>query len=127
MISLKKRTGPVAPEPRSIPTASTIKTVKRYRKAKQPTSLAVLRAVRQDGSLFIVRGQPARTLAALVEAGSQGVTAQEVASWAFRLAAYVHTLRTVHLLPIETLREPHETGWHGRYVLHAKIALGGVL
>lgn len=127
MIRPQKRTGPGAAEPRSFPTATTTETAKPYRKAKRPTSQAMLRAIRQDGTLFIVRGQPARTLAALVEAGAQGVTAQEVAGWAFRLAAYVHTLRTVHLLPIETLREPHDTGWHGRYVLHAKIALGGVL
>lgn len=127
MMTLKTRTGPVAPEPRSIPTASTIATPNGYRKAKAQTSRAILRAVRQDGSLFIVRGQPARTLAALVEAGPHGVTAQEVAGWAFRLAAYVHTLRTEHSLPIETLQEPHENGWHARYVLHAKIALGGML
>lgn len=127
MTSPQKRTGPVAPEPRSIPTACTTETAERYRKAKRPTSRVMLRATRQDGSYFFVRGQTAKALAALVHAGASGVTAQEVAGWSYRFAAYVHTLRTIHSLPIETLHEQHDNGWHGRYVLHATIAIGRVL
>ena len=72
---------------------------------------------------FVVRGQVAKTLLALVRAGKRGVTALEVATWAFRLSAYVHDLRHNFGLAIEMVREPHENGWHGRYVLHTTITL----
>jgi hypothetical protein len=68
-------------------------------------------------------GQVAKALAALVRAGAAGVTALEVSSWAYRLGAYVHTLRREFGLAIETVREPHEGGWHGRYVLHSPVVL----
>ena len=70
------------------------------------------------GRIAISARQPKRALAALISAGSQGVTALELSSWAYRLGAYVHTLRHDYGLAIETLREPHKGGWHGRYVLH---------
>lgn len=69
-----------------------------------------------------VRGQTARAILALSRAGSDGVTALELSSWAFRLAHYVMELRR-HGLDIETVREPHPGGWHGRYVLHTPIEL----
>ena len=76
-----------------------------------------------DGA-FTVTGQVAKALAALLSAGAAGVTALEVNSWAYRLGAYVHTLRHDYGLAIETVREPHEGGWHGRYVLRSPVSIG---
>jgi hypothetical protein len=72
---------------------------------------------------FTATGQVAKALAALVAAGARGVTALEVNSWAYRLGAYVHLLRHDCGLAIETVREPHEGGWHGRYVLRCRVTL----
>lgn len=72
---------------------------------------------------FITTGQVAKALSALVAAGTRGVTALEVNSWAYRLGAYVHSLRHDCGLSIETVREPHEGGWHGRYVLRSPVTL----
>lgn len=72
---------------------------------------------------FVVTGQTARALVALVRAGKAGVTALEVNSWAYRLGAYVHRLRHENGLAIETVREPHDGGWHGRYVLRCAVVL----
>lgn len=72
---------------------------------------------------FMVAGQVGKALSALVKAGAAGVTALEVSSWAYRLGAYVHTLRHDFGLEIETCREPHEGGWHARYVLHSPVSI----
>lgn len=82
-------------------------------------------SIRAEGPAgrFTVTGQVARALVALVKAGARGVTALEVNSWAYRLGAYVHTLRHDSGLAIETLREPHENGWHARYVLHSPVTV----
>lgn len=77
------------------------------------------------GRIAISARQPRRALAALIKAGSQGVTALELSSWAYRLGAYGHTLRHDYGLAIETLREPHDGGWHGRYVLHTPCQIVG--
>ena len=77
------------------------------------------------GRIAIRARQPRRALAALINAGSKGVTALELSSWAYRLGAYVHTLRHDYGLAIETLREPHDGGWHGRYVLHTPCQIIG--
>jgi hypothetical protein len=82
----------------------------------------VLRAIGPDGA-FTVTGQTAKALASLMVAGKRGITALEVNSWAYRLGAYVHQLRHQHGLAIETQREPHEGGWHGRYVLRSIVTL----
>ena len=89
----------------------------------KPRTRAALQAIGPDGLAFTVKGQTAKALRALVEAGVTGVTALEVTTWALRLAAYVHDLRKRHGLTIETLREGHEGGWHGRYVLRAAVRL----
>ena len=89
----------------------------------KPRTRAALQAIGPDGLAFTVKGQLAKALRALVEAGVTGVTALEVTTWALRLAAYVHDLRKRHGLAIETLREGHEGGWHGRYVLRAAVRL----
>ena len=73
--------------------------------------------------LFHVTGQVAKALEALVARGAAGVTSLEVASWAYRLGAYVHNLRRDYGLAIETVREPHEGGWHGRYVLRSAVTI----
>ena len=77
------------------------------------------------GRIAISARQPRRALAALIKAGSKGVTALEISSWAYRLGAYVHTLRHDYGLTIETLRETHDGGWHGRYVLHTPCQIIG--
>ena len=77
------------------------------------------------GRIAISARQPRRALAALINAGSQGITALEISSWAYRLGAYVHILRHDYGLAIETLREPHDGGWHGRYVLHTPCRIIG--
>ena len=82
----------------------------------------VVRAIGPDGP-FTVKGQTAKSLLALVTAGAKGVTALEAASWALRLAAYCHDLRTKHRLAIETVREDHEGGWHGRHVLRSPVQI----
>ncbi|WP_161978429.1 winged helix domain-containing protein [Sphingomonas oligophenolica] len=75
------------------------------------------------GGVIVVRGQVARTLRELVKAGSLGLTSLECGTWAYRLAAYVHELRRDHDLIVETVREDHEGGWHGRYVLRSPVRL----
>lgn len=83
--------------------------------------------IRDDGGpTFVVSGQTAKAIRALVHAGSQGVTAQEVAGWAYRFAAYCHDLRK-RGLEIETQREAHKGGWHGRHVLHTPVRLEPIL
>jgi hypothetical protein len=83
----------------------------------------VVRIIRDDGAPpFTVSGQTAKAIRALVLAGKQGVTAQEVAGWAYRFAAYCHELRKLGL-DIETIREAHDGGWHGRHVLHTAVRL----
>jgi hypothetical protein len=47
----------------------------------------------------------------------------EVSSWAFRLAAYIHLLRTEYGLDIATVSEPHEGGKHARYFLRDDVRL----
>lgn len=77
------------------------------------------------GCIAINARQLRRALAALIKAGSKGVTALELSSWAYRLGAYVHILRHDYGLTIETLRERHDGGWHGRYVLHTPCQIIG--
>ena len=77
----------------------------------------------QGARPFIVRGQVAKALIALVSAGDDGVSALEVASWAYRLAAYCHELRTRYGLAIRTEREEHSGGWHGRHVLETPVRI----
>lgn len=74
-----------------------------------------------------VRGQTAKALLALAEAGDRGVTALECGTWAYRLAAYTHFLRRDYGLSIRTDREDHEGGWHGRHVLETPVRIVRVL
>jgi hypothetical protein len=72
---------------------------------------------------FVVRGQTAKALIALVASGDRGVTALEVSTWAFRFAAYCHLLRRDFGLSICTEREDHPGGWHGRHVLETPVRI----
>ena len=90
-------------------------------RAKAVEKLQV-RALGPDGP-FLVAGQVAKALLALVAAGATGRTALEVASWAYRFGAYVWTLRHGYGLNIETRREEHEGGWHARYVLACPVTV----
>jgi len=73
--------------------------------------------------VFSVFGQQAKALKALVNAKKKGITALEVAGWAYRLASYCHILRSTHGLNIRTDKEKHESGWHARYVLQTDVTI----
>ncbi len=77
----------------------------------------------KQSRLINVTGRPAQTLVALVKAGSKGITALEMSSWAYRLGAYIHILRRDYGLDIQTLKEKHPGGWHARYVLHTPVEI----
>lgn len=92
--------------------------------SKQATPRRLTVKARAIGlSYFTVRGQTARTLLALVDAGPKGNTALEVSSWALRFAAYCHDLKHKHGLTIRTDREEHPGGWHGRHVLETPVEI----
>lgn len=79
-----------------------------------------------NGRMREVEGQCARALLALVSAGADGVTAIDVGGWAYRLAAYTHTLRKRHGLVVTTEREAHPGGWHGRHVLCTPVRIHSI-
>ena len=83
---------------------------------------SIIRAIGPDGP-FTVRGQTGKSLKALVSAGDAGVTALEVTCWALRFSAYCWDLRHKHGLIIDTLREKHDGGWHGRHVLRSRVRI----
>jgi hypothetical protein len=77
-----------------------------------------------DGSPFITSGQEAKTHLLLQEKGALGVVAYDFRGGPpFRLPAYTWSLMRNHGLTIETRREKHECGWHGRFVLHTPIEI----
>lgn len=84
------------------------------------------RYVEGEARHFELTGRLAQTVWYLIEAGTEGVTALEMSSWALRLGAYVHVLRHEYGLDITTAREEHEGGWHGRYVLHTPVEIIGI-
>lgn len=80
--------------------------------------------VGEDGQRQItVTGQKARALLSLIEAGPKGRTAQEVAGWAYRFAAYLHFLRRDHGINTICEREDHSGGWHGRHYLTDRVTI----
>lgn len=93
--------------------------------------LSLLFAISNDDAserLQSLKGQYARTLRALIQAGPKGITALEVAkTWALRLSHYVHILRRDHGLTIALSWEPHDgaagPGRHGRYTLQTAARL----
>ena len=94
-----------------------------YHSPRTPRKGLLVRAKGPDGLPVTVTGQTARTLLALVKAGAAGVTALEVASWAFRLSHYVLVLRRRHRLAIPMQWEAHEGGKHGRYFLRSTVTI----
>ena len=82
----------------------------------------VVHAIGPAGRIAVT-GQEARALEALIERGAAGVTSLEVASWAYRLGAYIFDLRHDYGLSIDTLREEHDGGWHARYVLRSPVVI----
>jgi Helix-turn-helix domain len=77
-----------------------------------------------DGPLQKANGREAETLIALINSGSHGITALEAfrGGWAVRLAAYVNDLRRMGV-DIRTIREAHEGGSHGRYILISPVVI----
>lgn len=79
--------------------------------------------------VFVLKGQKAKTLKALVEEGRKGCTALEISkTFALRLSEYIRALRRDCLcggynLNIITNKELNPTGWHGRYVLTDKVEI----
>lgn len=73
--------------------------------------------------VFVLKGQKAKTLKALIENGEKGCTALDISkTFALRLSEYIRALRRDYLcggynLNIITHKEQNPTGWHGRYVL----------
>ena len=123
-ISILARNGPVwnRQATKSTPTPAS-----RIRLRQQGMSRRIVITAEVIGGMFprsiIVRGQTARTLLALVEAGPNGCTALEVSSWAYRFSAYCHDLIHKHGLVIRTDKERHPGGWHGRYVLETPVRI----
>ncbi len=77
-----------------------------------------------EAKFYWVRGKAAKTLVALVSASGQGITALELSNtWALRLSHYILVLRQDYGMDIQTLREPHDDGWHGRYVLITPVEI----
>ena len=77
-----------------------------------------------DGIAFTAAGQEGRTLLLLHQKGAIGVVAYEFQGGPpFRLPAYTWALMRKHGLVIETRREIHEWGWHGRFVLHTLMEI----
>ena len=75
----------------------------------------------QPDSACRICGRDAETLIMLAQCGDKGVTAYDFAGGPpFRLSAYIKHLRDAGL-EIETKREPHDCGFHGRYVLHTPV------
>lgn len=85
-----------------------------------------LRKNDQENTLNLC-GQKCRTLIALIEEKNKGITALEVSCWAFRLAAYIHILRSEFHLNIITKNEPHDGGFHARYYLLDEVEILEVL
>ncbi len=116
MISLKKRTGPVAAEPRPIPTASTIKTANDYPYSADPTTQDCNQPtayLADTGQLWRFRGKKGRVMAML--AGNPGgVTQWDTLPWHTRLGGNIHAMRQDGLA-IDTEREGEYR--HARYRL----------
>lgn len=78
-----------------------------------------------DQQIREVEGQEARTLNALVTAGSAGITSLDISTWALRTSHYIYKLRKLGL-SIDMEREPHAgpvPGKHGRYRLRTAIQI----
>ena len=89
-----------------------------------PSCLTVKTYDNGKAKTFELNGQKARMLAALIQAGQNGVTALELSNtWAYRTSAYVHDLRHDYGMDIAMIREEHKGGWHGRYILNSPVEI----
>lgn len=87
-------------------------------------SLICKAKLEKESKIITVKGKLAKTLKALIEAKQKGVTSLELSNtWAFRTSAYIHDLRHDYGLDIEMIREPHQDGWHGRYILRTSVEI----
>jgi hypothetical protein len=77
----------------------------------------------QPERVFQTKGRKAQTLLCLVEVGQRGLTSEEVASWALRLASYIYDLKNHYGIDIETTLEPHNGGKHARYRLLSLVEI----
>jgi hypothetical protein len=90
--------------------------------SKNKKSSIVFRHYKKDKEIYHhINGKVAKSLIFLIVSGNSGITALEVSSWAFRLAAYIHILRTKYDIDIITIDEPHDGGIHGRYILKDRV------
>ena len=95
--------------------------MKGYHKAKPRVKAIVFDT--PTHRIINVKGKPARVLDALVK-GRAGITALELSNtWALRLSEYISVLRHQYGLDIETVKELHHDGWHGRYILRIKVTI----
>ncbi|MGW9331581.1 winged helix domain-containing protein [Bosea sp. NPDC055594] len=77
-------------------------------------------------TMICVNGREALTLLTLVERGSKGVSGIDFPGGpAYRLGAYVFDLRGFGV-GIQTDREPHSVGTHGRYTLTTPVEIVAV-
>ena len=86
--------------------------------------LNVTACILPDGLPFTVIGRGAWALLELVKAGPKGCT--PIDNPGPRWSAYVHTLRHVYGLAIETRHEPHKgpfPGTHARYLLMSAVEI----
>ena len=85
--------------------------------------VAVVFKKRGEEKTYFAKGRVGQSLIWLLHKGRDGVTAQEISSWALRLGAYVFLLRHDYNLNIITIREPHDGGYHARYVLKDDVEI----
>ena len=88
------------------------------------TATIIVKTEKPEGQkTYAIKGRPAQTLLCLYKAGKQGVTAEELSSWALRLASYIFKLKNNYGIEIQTTREPNSNGigYHGRYRLLTQI------
>lgn len=83
-------------------------------------STCKIRATAPNGKVFELQGGNARTLAALSDAGVEGIAATECLNWTYRLAAHVYRLRRLGF-PINGQREVLKRNWRIRYRLASEI------
>ena len=90
---------------------------------KYKRSLPLIVTFRVNGGLLkTCTCREAQSLLALTEAGPRGITSLETfkAGWAVRLGAYILDLKKMGV-QINTTREPHDGGNHGRYILACSV------
>jgi hypothetical protein len=86
--------------------------------------LTIKARIMPDGLPFTVFGRDAWALSELHSAGQRGCT--PIDNPGPRWSAYVHKLKRLHALSIETLNEAHKgpfAGTHARYVLQSQVQI----